>query len=129
MSESKKTEVTMPGAYTDTLPPEEISDELSPVIAELGLAENCRQLAMEGWTVVEEVASQDFIARFRAKIKEFGRGANMLLAKDPIFAEAVLNPKVMAMAEFSLGRGFLLTQVACAVPRAQFDARLLLGLR
>ena len=56
----------------------------------------------------------------------------------------------MAMAEFSLGRGFLLTQVACtvrpkgspgialhsdqalgacAVPRAQFDARLLLGLR
>ena len=74
----------------------------------------------------------------------------MLLAKDPIFAKAVLNPKVMAMAEFSLGRGFLLTQVACtvrpkgspgialhsdqalgacAVPRAQFDARLLLGLR
>ena len=70
MSESKKTEVTMPEAYTDTLPPEEISDELAPVIAELGLAENCRQLAMEGWTVVEEVASQDFIARFRAKIKE-----------------------------------------------------------
>ena len=150
MGESKKTEVTMPEAYTDTLPPEEISDQLAPVIAELGLAENCRQLAMEGWTVVEEVASQDFIARFRSKIKEFGRGANMLLAKDPIFAEAVLNPKVMAMAEFSLGRGFLLTQVACtvrpkgspgialhsdqalgacAVPRAQFDARLLLGLR
>ncbi|MDA0812996.1 MAG: phytanoyl-CoA dioxygenase family protein, partial [Verrucomicrobia bacterium] len=38
-----------------------------------------------------------------------------LLAKDPVFAEAALNPKVMAMAEFSVGRGFLLTQISTSV--------------
>ena len=39
----------------------------------------------------------------------------MMLAKDPVFAEAVLNPKLMALAEFSVGRGFLLSQVAVSV--------------
>jgi len=108
--------------FYDTLPPDAISEELAPVIDELGLRENCRQLAMEGWTVVEDAASEEFNARLRAKIKELApepeggvRGGNMLLAKDPVFAEAALNPKVMAMAEFSVGRGFLVTQIASSV--------------
>ncbi len=41
-------EVKRPVAYFDTLPPDAISDTLTPVIEELGLEENCRQLAMEG---------------------------------------------------------------------------------
>ena len=39
----------------------------------------------------------------------------MLLAKDPVFSEAVLSPKLLAMAEFSVGRGFLISQVAASV--------------
>ena len=39
----------------------------------------------------------------------------MLLHKDPVFAEAVLQPKLRAMAEFSVGRGYLLSQVAASV--------------
>ena len=39
----------------------------------------------------------------------------MLLAKDPVFAEAILNPKLRALAEFSVGRGFLISQVAGSV--------------
>ena len=35
----------------------------------------------------------------------------MLLMKDPVFAEAALNRKLMAMAEFSVGRGHLISQV------------------
>ena len=104
--------------HYDTLPPDAVSAELQPVIDELGLAENCRQLAMEGWTVVENVASEAFNARFREKILEISGnpgGANMLLAKDPVFAEAVLRPKLLAMAEFSVGRGFLISQVAASV--------------
>jgi hypothetical protein len=103
--------------YFDTLPPEAISDELAPVIEALGLEENCRQLAMEGWTVIENVATAEFNGRLRQKILELagGRGANMLLAKDPIFAEAIMMPKLMAMAEFSVGRGFLISQVAASV--------------
>jgi hypothetical protein len=112
-----------PRMFYDTLEPEAISEELAPVIAELGLEENCRELAEEGWTVVENAASAEFNARLRRKILELsgavpetGRGgANMLLAKDPVFAEAVLNPKLMALAEFSAGRGFLISQVAASV--------------
>lgn len=103
--------------YYDTLPPDAISEELAPIIEELGLRENCRQLAMEGWTVIHKPASDEFNARFRAKIKELcpAGGGNMLLAKDPVFVEAVMNPSLMAMAEFSVGRGFLLSQVAASV--------------
>ena len=108
---------TKPAIYFDTLPPDTISDELAPAIEELGLLENCRQLAMEGWTVIEDVATPSFNARFREKIKALcpGGGGNMLLAKDPIFADAILNPKLLAMAEFSVGRGFLMSQVAASI--------------
>lgn len=104
--------------FTDTLPPDAISPELVPVIDELGLRDNCRQLAMEGWTVIEDAADAAFTERLRDKILELadGRpGLNMLLARDPVFAEAVLNPSLMAIAEFSVGRGFLLSQVAASV--------------
>ena len=108
---------TKPAIYFDTLPPDAISDELAPAIEELGLLENCRQLAMEGWTVIEDVATPDVNARLREKIKELcpGGGGNMLLAKDPIFADAILSPKLLAMAEFSVGRGFLISQVAASI--------------
>lgn len=108
---------TTPETYFDTLAPEAISPELAPVIDELGLAANCRELAMNGWTVIEQAASLVFNDRLRARIIELasGSGTNMLLAKDPLFAEAVLNPKLLAMAEFSVGRGFLLSQVAGSV--------------
>ncbi len=114
MSEAKDRNMEIPPMYSDTLPPGTISEELAPVIAELGLEGNCRQLAMEGWTVVEEAATLEFNARFRAKIMELGSG-NMLLARDPTFAEAIMNPKLMAMAEFSVGRGFLISQVAASI--------------
>ena len=106
-----------PQIHFDTLAPDAISEELAPVIDELGLRENCRQLAMNGWTVVEKAATAKFNDKFRKTIKKLcpQGGGNMLLAKDPVFAEAVLNPKLMAMAEFSVGRGFLLSQVAASV--------------
>ena len=112
MSEAKR-----PTAYFDTLPPDAVSEELAPVIDDLGLADNCRQLVMQGWTVVEQAASLEFNARLREKIMQLSPsgGSNMLLAKDPVFAEAVLNPNLLAMAEFSVGRGFLISQVAASV--------------
>jgi hypothetical protein len=106
-----------PAYYFDTLPPDAISDELAPIIDELGLRQNCRQLAMEGWTVVENVRSDAFNTAFRDRIKTLcpGGGGNMLLARDPVFADAILSPKLMAMAEFSVGRGFLISQVAASI--------------
>jgi hypothetical protein len=102
----------------DTLPPGAISAELAPVVDALGVTANCRELATRGWTVIDAGAPADFTARLRAKVIEFAGatgGAQMLLAKDPLFAAAVLNPKLLALAEFSVGRGFLLSQVAGSV--------------
>ena len=98
-----------------TVPPREITPELRPVVEELGLVENCRELAEEGWTIVENAADPAFVARLRKTILEtsaFDDAGNgnvySALARDPVYAEATLNPKVMALAEFSVGRGFLL---------------------
>lgn len=117
MSDLLETKPLGEGVVYDTLPPEAISPELAPVIQELGLAENCRQLAMEGWTVIADAAPLAFTERLRDVILSTvgEQGARMLLAEDPVFAEAVLNRKLLAMAEFSVGRGFLLSQVAASV--------------
>ena len=107
-----------PVIYFDTLSPDTISDELAPAVDELGLRENCRELTMHGWTVLHDVATESFNSAFRAKILELAseqKAFNMLLAKDDLIAEAVLNPKLMAMAEFSVGRGFLISQVAASI--------------
>ena len=105
-----------------TVPPREITPELRPVVEELGLVENCRELAEEGWTIVENAADPAFVARLRktiletAEVDDTGNGnVGNLLAKDPVFAEATLNPKVMALAEFSVGRGFLLGSLIATV--------------
>ena len=105
--------------YYDTNAPEIISEELRPVIEELGLIDACEHLAKEGWAVVEEAATPEFNDALRNKILEQTGGemggGNMQLRRDPIFAQAALNPKLMAMAEFSVGRGFLLSQFATSV--------------
>ena len=41
----------------DTLPPGTISEELAPVIQSLGLTRHCEELATNGWTVIEGMAT------------------------------------------------------------------------
>ncbi len=103
--------------YYDTLAPGDISESLRPSIEALDLEQNCRQLAEEGWTVLEGAATPELNERLRATILQHASkgGANMLLARDPVFAQAILNPALQAMAEFSVGRGFLISQVAASV--------------
>lgn len=106
-----------------TVPPEEITPELMPTVEALGLVGHCRQLATEGWTIIEDAVDPSFVARLRRTIlaglplnAAGGGGVEfMMLGKDPVYAEAVLHPKAMAMAEFSVGRGFLLGSLAASV--------------
>ena len=42
----------IPGTYYDTLPPDSISDELAPVVKDLGIERNCRELAMQGLSLI-----------------------------------------------------------------------------
>ena len=101
-----------------TLPPEAISDALRPTVEALELVENCRELASQGWTIVRDAASPEFIARLRETTLRLGADDPLAMgsvfsamAKGDVYAEAVLNPKVAAMAEFSVGRGNLISSV------------------
>ncbi len=118
MSEMAKEELLY-----DTRPPGVISERLRPVIETLGLDENCQELTENGWTVIDQVGDPEINDRLHQVILDTSGvadetsigGTNMALTKDPLFAEVVLNPKLFAMAEFSVGRGFLLTQMATSV--------------
>lgn len=122
VQEAIQEEVQQALERASTVPPEEITPQLLPVLQELDLVENCRQLAREGWTIIKNAAAPEFVSRLRetilasAPVAAGGDGSEfMLLGKDPIYAEAALNPKVMAMAEFSVGRGFLLGSLISSI--------------
>ena len=105
---------------SETLPPGEISKELAPRILELGLERNCEELWEQGYTVIEDVAAPEYWRDLREAIIDAGYPAAMgstLMAKYPIVAEATINPKMMAIAEFSVGAGFILSNVASTIRR------------
>ena len=105
-----------PLMHAPTVPAADIAPQLAPRIAEFGLEDNCRQLVDAGYTVVKDAASPEFFARLRQTILEKANPYGTLLAdKDPVFAEAELNPKLGALAEFSVGGGFLLSIQATTV--------------
>jgi ectoine hydroxylase-related dioxygenase (phytanoyl-CoA dioxygenase family) len=106
-----------------------VSAELAPRIEALGLEENLREMECLGYTVVKHAAPPEFIDRLRVAVRrcamedkgsyfgiaEAGASCDMLLDRDPVFAEAVLNPKLLAMVEFMCGRGAVLSQLSGSV--------------
>jgi ectoine hydroxylase-related dioxygenase (phytanoyl-CoA dioxygenase family) len=91
-----------------------ISSTLAPAIARLGLERNCEELNERGYTVIEDVADPELTARMRGFHIEHGV-KQMLLRLDPMFCQAVLNPKLLAMVEYSVGQGALISQVTASV--------------
>ena len=47
--------------------------------------------------------------------KSLNGAANMLLSKDPVFEEVVLNPKILTMVEIMCGKGAMLSQLAGSI--------------
>ena len=85
------------------LPPDPAPCEIGPELAEraaaLGLEDAFRQLEADGYTVIEDVASPEFVGRLRetilehhARIKLKGSGPRLLIGKDSVFSEAAINP-------------------------------------
>ena len=106
--------------------PGEISPELAPRVSELGIERNCRELWEQGYTVLEDVASPEDWRNLRAAIQSAGYPYGMgetILQKYPIVAEAVINSKMMALAEFSVGAGFILSNVVSTI-RRKGDAKI-----
>ena len=98
-------------------PPGEIAEELAPRIRALGLEKKCRELWEQGYTVLEDVASPELLRELRAQAMAADPGGVHVLPKHPVFAQAALNEKLMAIAEFSVGAGFILSNMATSVKR------------
>jgi ectoine hydroxylase-related dioxygenase (phytanoyl-CoA dioxygenase family) len=84
-------------------------------VTELGVDGHCRELAEQGYTVIKHL-NPELSARMRAyHLAQGVPKQQMLLRRDPMFAEAVLDPKVLSVVEYSVGRGALVSQVTSTV--------------
>ena len=102
MSEGAAQVEEMPGRIFETRQPFELSDEHQARVDELNLGETVEHVKEHGYGYIHDAASSEFVERLRETIMRIvrggeggygleGRGANMLLPKDPVFAEVVLN--------------------------------------
>ncbi|MEM7216981.1 MAG: phytanoyl-CoA dioxygenase family protein [Pseudomonadota bacterium] len=98
-----------------TLAPYAISDELRPAIESLDLWRNVEELQTRGYTVVNEAASAADLDELRRVIHAFAaqtegpgrdKSAAMLLGRHPIVDKIATLPKLLALAEASVGKGF-----------------------
>ena len=98
-----------------SLPPNEVSDELRPRIDELELWEAVEHMREHGYAIIRDAAPPELMDDLRAAIHKFatpvdGRGngivggAHMLLGRAPAVDRVATLPKVMAFAEFSVGK-------------------------
>ena len=120
-----------------SLPPYEVSEALAPRIADLGLAKNLEELETDGYTILRDAAPMEVTEGIREAILRLshetegprkGYAAALLLGRDPVFEQAVLNPSLLALVEFSCGEGALISQVTGSTrDDANVRCRLLIG--
>mgnify|MGYP001275690807 CR=1 FL=1 len=102
----------------ETVQPYDLSDELQSTVEKLDLVDTVKQVEEEGYSYLHDVAPVEFNDRLRQTIMNIadGRpGCSMLLDKDPIFAEVVLNPKILAIVEILCGKGAMVSQIAASI--------------
>lgn len=124
MSDATEIRKNNPGIPTTTRQPFELSDELAAQVKELGLQSHLDELRDNGYTIVPNIAGDDFTARLRETCIRLaqetdapakGRSASLLLGRDPIFEEVVLNRKILTLVEVMCGQGALLSQLIASV--------------
>lgn len=114
-------------AYPD---PWAISPQLQPQIETLGLGDSVGELKDEGYAIVDGAYDLDFCDSLRAAIieeaekqqggyfniqKGDGLSAYHLLGRNDLFAQALLNPKLRAIAEYLCGADYQLSQLSGSV--------------
>ncbi|XOV89678.1 MAG: phytanoyl-CoA dioxygenase family protein [Pseudomonadota bacterium] len=109
---------------TETKPLFELEDDLASQVNSLGLTGNLAELKTSGYTVIPNIAPPEFTARLRETCLRLaqetggtgkGRSAALLLGRDPIFEEVVLNPRILALVEVMCGKGALLSQLIASI--------------
>ena len=115
-----------PDHFMATLPPYQVSESLKPRIDELDLWDCVTDLRDRGYTIVKDVAPPSLMDELREVIHTFadqteGRGkgnsAAMLLGRHPVVDRVVTLPKILAVAEASVGMGFRAGQIKGSVKR------------
>jgi hypothetical protein len=100
--------------------PYAVAPELAARIDALDLRSNVRDLVDHGYTVIQDPVAHALTDRIREAILRLaedtdepkrGKSASLLLGRDPVFAEAVLAPRLMALVEFLVGRAPVLSQL------------------
>jgi hypothetical protein len=99
---------------TASVGPFEVSDELRPRIDELELWDVVEQMKEEGYAVIRNAAPPELMDELREVIHSLAkltrpdpaRGAVKLLGRHPAVDLVATLPKVMAIAEFSIGKSF-----------------------
>ena len=107
-----------------SLKPNELSDELQPRIEELGLWKNIEQLRDEGYTVIQDAVPPELLDEMREDIHRFadespgdlkGKSAPFLLGRSSAVDRVVTLPKMLAIAEFSVGKGMRASQMTSSI--------------
>ena len=115
-----------PDHFMATLPPYQVSEALKPRIDELDLWTCIEDLHDQGYTVVPDVAPPALLDELREVIHMFadqsegearGVAAAMLLGRHPVVDQVVTLPKILAVAEASVGMGFRAGQIKGSVKR------------
>lgn len=114
MSESDTATADAPTEELAPVGPFDVSDELRPRIDELGLWDVVEQMKEEGYAVIRNAGSPELMADLREVIHSLAkltkpdpaRGAVKLLGRDHSVDLVATLPKVMAIAEYSVGKGF-----------------------
>jgi ectoine hydroxylase-related dioxygenase (phytanoyl-CoA dioxygenase family) len=111
----------IPEKLYETRQPFDLTDDLQARVEALDLCDTIDHIEEEGYAYLHDAAPLEFTQRLRAticRIAEENKGVranNMLLDKDPIFEEVVLNPKILAIAEVMCGKGAMLSQLVASV--------------
>ena len=98
--------------------PYQLDAAIQTRVDSLQLAQTVQHVTKYGYGIIDNPSSAEFNAQLRQAILEVAdskRSVNMLLGKHPIFAEVVMNSKILALAEVMCGKGALLSQLTCSV--------------
>lgn len=98
----------------------EVPDELAPTIRRLGLERNVQELLDWGYTVIQDprglaiadAVREAIIRCVPARPEEKAPTRYGILDEDPVFAEAITTPSLLALVEVLLGRGALFSQLS-----------------
>jgi len=113
-----------PSDTIGTRQPFDLSAELAARVEATGIRSNIDQMRDEGYTIIPNIATEEFTAQLRETCMRLaqetegaakGHSASLLLGRDPIFEQVVLNPRLMALVEVMCGKGAIVSQMIASI--------------